>query len=343
MNYYERHLGDYARDTAHLTMMEHGAYNLLLDRYYTTEEGIPAVQVHRLTRARTKDERKAVDAVLGEFFTLVDGAWTHRRAEEEIAKAQVRIKAAKENGKLGGRRRLNQNETQDKPDGFLTGSKYETESKAHQAPDTKHQTPDTKHHVETSASDNGMSTARALAGTVCARLKQDGVQGVNPQHPTLLRLLQAGLTTDEIISIGPEAVQKNKPFAWLLAAAEGRRRDAATVGKLPGKAGKPWFMSWSGIEHKAAELGITKMSGERDPDFKARVLNTAGVTDDMVRRADFDSSYRTPTRGHQAERDAYHASAAAAAERLGLDREMRVVERDITGESGRVFDGDSAG
>ncbi len=30
MNYYERHLGDYAKDTAHLTMIEHGAYTLLL-------------------------------------------------------------------------------------------------------------------------------------------------------------------------------------------------------------------------------------------------------------------------------------------------------------------------
>ncbi len=25
MNYYERHLGDYAKDTAHLSMLEHGA------------------------------------------------------------------------------------------------------------------------------------------------------------------------------------------------------------------------------------------------------------------------------------------------------------------------------
>lgn len=42
MNYYERHLGDYSKDTAHLTMIEHGAYGLLLDRYYGTEAGIPA-------------------------------------------------------------------------------------------------------------------------------------------------------------------------------------------------------------------------------------------------------------------------------------------------------------
>ena len=44
VNYYERHLGDYARDTAHLTMVEHGAYTLLLDRYYATESPIPADQ-----------------------------------------------------------------------------------------------------------------------------------------------------------------------------------------------------------------------------------------------------------------------------------------------------------
>ena len=48
MNYYERHLGDYAKDTAHLTMIEHGAYSLLLDRYYGTEQGIPADQRARI-------------------------------------------------------------------------------------------------------------------------------------------------------------------------------------------------------------------------------------------------------------------------------------------------------
>jgi uncharacterized protein YdaU (DUF1376 family) len=33
VNYYERHLGDYAKDAGHLSMLEHGAYSLLLDRY----------------------------------------------------------------------------------------------------------------------------------------------------------------------------------------------------------------------------------------------------------------------------------------------------------------------
>ena len=142
MNYYERHLGDYAKDTAHLTMLEHGAYGLLLDRYYGTEAGIPADQAHRIARARTKEEKAAVDVVLAEFFTLAGGIWINRRAEEEIAKAHVKIHAAQENGKKGGRPKKvklgSENETQEKPSGFPAGSENETQEKAHQTPDTSY-------------------------------------------------------------------------------------------------------------------------------------------------------------------------------------------------------------
>lgn len=123
MNYYERHLGDYAKDTAHLSMLEHGAYSLLLDRYYGTEAGIPAAQAHRVARARSKEEKQAVDDVLTEFFSLADGVWINQRAEEEIAKAHVKINAAKENGKKGGRPKKqvpgSETETQDKPSGLF--------------------------------------------------------------------------------------------------------------------------------------------------------------------------------------------------------------------------------
>lgn len=140
MNYYERHLGDYARDAGHLTMLEHGAYTLLLDRYYSTELPIPADQAYRVARARSRDERAAVDAVLAEFFTLQDGVWMNGRADEEIAKAQARIKAAKENGRRGGRPKSNPPDSQQKPAGFSPGSDPQTQQKAHQTPDTNHQT-----------------------------------------------------------------------------------------------------------------------------------------------------------------------------------------------------------
>lgn len=143
MNYYERHLGDYARDTAHLSPLEHGVYTLLLDRYYATEEPIPASQIHRLARARSPEERAAVDAVLEEFFTLDGDAYRNRRADEEIEKARARITTAQVNGRRGGRPKKNpvgfETETNSEPAGFSTGSKMETQKKAHQTPDTKHQ------------------------------------------------------------------------------------------------------------------------------------------------------------------------------------------------------------
>lgn len=138
MNYYERHLGDYAKDTGHLSMLEHGAYTLLLDRYYSKEEGIPAGEAYRVARAHSKQERGAVDKVLGEFFVLSQGIWIKNRVQEEIAAAHVRIGAAQTNGKLGGRPRkkpkTNPTETQQKPSGLLLGSEIETQSKALQSP-----------------------------------------------------------------------------------------------------------------------------------------------------------------------------------------------------------------
>jgi uncharacterized protein YdaU (DUF1376 family) len=139
MNYYARHLGDYAKDTAHLSMLEHGAYSLLLDRYYSTEQGIPQSQAYRVARARSKEEKLAVDAVLDEFFILDNGIWINRRAEEEITKAKAKAKVAQENGSRGGRPKKDkpesnsypsgyQNETEEKPSGFSVGSQKETQS-----------------------------------------------------------------------------------------------------------------------------------------------------------------------------------------------------------------------
>lgn len=146
MNYYERHLGDYARNAGHLSMLEHGAYTLLLDRYYVTEQPIPADQTYRVARAKTRDERAAVDAVLAEFFTLVDGAYVNTRTEEEIEKARRKIETSRNNGRGGGRPKKNPPETRQdthqKPGGFSLGSENGTQSKALQTPDTKHQTPE---------------------------------------------------------------------------------------------------------------------------------------------------------------------------------------------------------
>lgn len=105
MNFWRRNIGDYAKKTGHLTMQEHGAYTLLLDRIYATEAPIHEGDVYRVARAMTRPERNAVDAVLREFFVLADDGWTNERASEEIEIANHRADANRQNGKAGGRPR----------------------------------------------------------------------------------------------------------------------------------------------------------------------------------------------------------------------------------------------
>ena len=56
MNWYKRYIGDYQRDTGHLSLVEHGAYTLMLDTYYATSRPLPKEQsvLFRLLRGRNK-------------------------------------------------------------------------------------------------------------------------------------------------------------------------------------------------------------------------------------------------------------------------------------------------
>lgn len=141
MNYYSRHIGDYLKDTAHLTLLEHGIYARLLDVYYTREAGIADDQAARLIGARTPEEREALACVLEEFFELVEGVWTQKRCEQEIEDARRRIDTARQNGRSGGRPRKkpsglfeqNPEETQRVFCGFPKQNPDETQTKALQS------------------------------------------------------------------------------------------------------------------------------------------------------------------------------------------------------------------
>ena len=71
------------------------------------------------------------------------------------------------------------------------------------------------------------------AGSACLQMRAAGIQGVNPSHPKLLALLAAGITPNEIGEVAREERAKGKGMAWVLAVAEGRRREAANVTALP--------------------------------------------------------------------------------------------------------------
>lgn len=91
MIFYYHYIGDYARDTGTLTVLEHGVYRLLLDHCYATEAMPPndSKELYRIAKAMTPAERKAVDKIADKFFPVNgDGRRHHKRVQEEIEKAQ---------------------------------------------------------------------------------------------------------------------------------------------------------------------------------------------------------------------------------------------------------------
>lgn len=86
MHYYKRNIGDYAKKAGRLSMLEHGAYTLLLDACYDRERFPTLDEAIEWTWARTDAEIEAVKFVLARFFTLEDGRYVQARIAEEVAK-----------------------------------------------------------------------------------------------------------------------------------------------------------------------------------------------------------------------------------------------------------------
>jgi uncharacterized protein YdaU (DUF1376 family) len=105
VNFYKRYMGDYLRDTLRLSMLEDGAYNRLIDCYYSSEEPLPLnkEELYTMTRATGKKDQEAVDKVISRFFVETPDGYRHKRIDEEIGKSKTKAEANRENGKAGGR------------------------------------------------------------------------------------------------------------------------------------------------------------------------------------------------------------------------------------------------
>jgi uncharacterized protein YdaU (DUF1376 family) len=80
MHYYKRNLGDYAKKTGRLTMLQHGAYTLLIDSCYDRETFPTLEQALDWTWASSEAEIEAVKFVLTRFFTIdKDGCYIQDR------------------------------------------------------------------------------------------------------------------------------------------------------------------------------------------------------------------------------------------------------------------------
>ncbi len=84
MHYFKLNIGDYHKKAGRLTMLEHGAYTLLLHACYDREKFPTKSEAIDWCWARSPDEVAAVEFVLAKFFTLEDDRYVQHRIKEEI-------------------------------------------------------------------------------------------------------------------------------------------------------------------------------------------------------------------------------------------------------------------
>jgi len=122
--------------------------------------------------------------------------------------------------------------------------------------------------------------------------------------PRLAALAKAGVSKSELIEASGIALAnhaKHPSYAVTVAerlvesrlAQAASPRSAGGVAVLPlRRSGQPWFMSWSGIVAKGEELGLVRGNDEHPPAYKLRVLQSAGVSADLLRQAEVDAQLR---------------------------------------------------
>lgn len=85
MHYYKRNIGDYHKKAGRLTMLEHGAYTLLMDACYDREIFPTKEQAIDWCWARSPEEIKAVEFVLQKFFTESGGIYEQSNIKETVS------------------------------------------------------------------------------------------------------------------------------------------------------------------------------------------------------------------------------------------------------------------
>jgi uncharacterized protein YdaU (DUF1376 family) len=115
MNYFKFHIGDYIKNTAHLSLLEHGIYFRLLMIYYTRNSPLPSCNsdVYRLMGNLHWRDRTSIDRVLSEFFVLLDDGWHNLRADKEIALDQLFIAQQRAAGRSSAAARREQKDPVD--------------------------------------------------------------------------------------------------------------------------------------------------------------------------------------------------------------------------------------
>lgn len=251
MNFYKHYIGDFQRDTAHLSLLERGAYRELLDALYANERPLPKDRkdLYRIARCESGADRKAVDRVIAEFFTETPEGYMQRRAMDEISKAAHQRAVNQSLGKLGGRPRktqsvleagqndgpkMNRTETESVSESVSesvnerepNGNRTETEPEPNRNPN---QTPEYSVSKDTGVPPAPRDPPDPIFGDGLAYLREAGI----PERGARSLLGKLRKTVGDLVAVEllakAQQLSVSDPASWLRAAAE-RRMAAGRTG-----------------------------------------------------------------------------------------------------------------
>lgn len=150
MHYYKRNIGDYYKKAGRLSMLQHGAYTLLIDACYDRERFPTEGEAIEWAWASTEAEIEAVKFVLSKFFHEVDGVFVQQHIKDDLIdyadKAEKNRTIALEREAKRRQKRTNEHEP------CTNGSRVEHESPPNHKPLTNNQEPVTKKPKEKTVS-----------------------------------------------------------------------------------------------------------------------------------------------------------------------------------------------
>lgn len=146
MHYYKFNIADWYLSTSHLSLIEESIYFRLINHYYDTEGFIPLETQSVIRRLRMETHEETVLAILGEFFTLTEKGFVHKRCEGMLKEYRKTKNKNRVNGAKGGRPRKGEasSVSQNKPTGNPDGSQVEPKHNLNQEPLTTNHKPVTK-------------------------------------------------------------------------------------------------------------------------------------------------------------------------------------------------------
>lgn len=275
MHYYKRNLGDYAKKAGRLSMLEHGAYTLLIDACYDRERFPTEQEAIEWTWARSEAEIDAVRFVLSRFFELRDGFYVQTRIEEEILKYQEN---AATNARIARERE----------------EKRRTKTRTVHEPCTKDGENDTKRHLtnnqEPITKNHSLNTSSPQVATRTTANRFEDFWNTYPNTPRRVakakcfqkwKSLHLDDQADEIIKhvTAMKATEQWRegyepaPLTYI-----NQRRWSDGIPEIQNtpqpQAKKPvdlWWTTDHGVIAKGKELGLNPRPGETMGEFKGRI------------------------------------------------------------------------